>query len=62
MNHGAKPMRIHADLDPGRVELFGSVADPGRLFRIPDPNFFFTRFPGLKDSGSGSASKNLIIF
>jgi hypothetical protein len=33
------------------------VADPGYLFRIPDPTFSIPD-PGQKDPGAGSASRN----
>jgi hypothetical protein len=40
-----------------------SVADPGCLFRIPDPNFFYpgSRVEKIPGSGSASAPKNFSI-
>jgi hypothetical protein len=45
------------------ISLYASVADPGCLYLIPDPNFP-SRVQGQKipDLGFGSASKNLGIF
>jgi hypothetical protein len=49
--------------DQSFFSLFaGSVADPGCLSRIPDPIFFHPGSRIKKSPGSGSASKNSIIF
>ncbi len=53
--------RSPASAAPFAAHHGNSVADPGCLSRIPDPNFFYpgSRIQGKKNSGS--ASKNLSI-
>jgi hypothetical protein len=46
----------------GLSTLVSSVADPGCLSRMPDPNFFPSRIQGQKDSGSWIRVKEFKYF
>jgi hypothetical protein len=68
-NETKRDPRTHTNLQKeiNMISAKPSVADPGCLSRIPDPNFFHpgSRIQGQKGpdpvSGSASASKNLSI-
>jgi hypothetical protein len=43
------------------VNLLISVADPGCLSRIPDPDFYPSRIPDLKTATKERGEKKLIV-
>jgi hypothetical protein len=48
---------------PKKVTIFGSVADPGCLSRIPDPDFYPSRIPDLgPDPKTGRKERGEKIF
>jgi hypothetical protein len=49
--------RNNWDLNIGR----GSVADPGCLSRIPDPDFYPTRIPDPKTATKERGEKKLVV-
>jgi hypothetical protein len=43
------------------IELFTSVADPGCLSRIPDPDFYPCRIPDPKTATKERGEKNFFV-
>ncbi len=53
--------RVSEFLHPIRPPLYFSVADPGCLSRIPDPDFYPSRIPDPKTATEERGENNLFV-
>ncbi len=60
---GLIPQHVNYILSVGKClfRLFGSVADPGCISRIPDPDFYPSRIPDLKTATKERSEKKFVV-